>query len=546
MRIISALLALALATAGLFAATGTASAAEAPATRLALAVPLTVPPEATGLIAPESLQNYTSPTGILTRTLDAVEGQAVAIGIDPMVIASIRILGNTAPQSAIDWLQRLGQVENETFALSYADSDVAALSQAGSATILAPIAFQIDPTRYPVVEADADEPVSTPSPGQSAPPDDTEIPTSETLTTWPYTLDGIVWPRKNTMTAADLAAFNAVAPVTTILSSGNVTATPAASASVGESAVLVSDEILSNLMSDALNAFTPAQWQVAVSALTTELLRVAGGHTVLATVDRVSVDSPRLGETIAAIAPIAGVLPSTIAEAQAEPKSAARVADIPVDADRASRIRLLLAAEARIIPFASILTDPTALTGERRLSLLALSSNSWADSGAVWVSAVDDWLVRSGEILTSVQVAESSELNFFQDRGNLPIAVSNTLPYPVTVYVSVRPSTGILVVTQSRVPVEIPAGSQVRALIPVQSIANGQAALQVSLSSGTDVAIGTPHTVTANVVAGWETTATFVIAGLLIVLFIAGIVRTVLKRRRARREESEPALEQDE
>jgi hypothetical protein len=62
MRIISALLALALATAGLFAATGTASAAEAPATRLALAVPLTVPPEATGLIAPESLQNYTSPT----------------------------------------------------------------------------------------------------------------------------------------------------------------------------------------------------------------------------------------------------------------------------------------------------------------------------------------------------------------------------------------------------------------------------------------------------------------------------------------------------
>ena len=80
--------------------------------------------------------------------------------------------------------------------------------------------------------------------------------------------------------------------------------------------------------------------------------------------------------------------------------------------------------------------------------------------------------------------------------------------------------------------------------LPVQSIANGQASLQVSLSSGTNVAIGSPHTVTANVVAGWETTATFVVAGLLLLLFVAGIVRTVLKRRAARREDADSSDQQ--
>jgi len=545
MRLVSALLAVALAAVGSLAAAGTASAADASTTRLALVVPLTVPPESSGLIPPESLESYTSPSGILTRTLDAVEGHTVAIGVDPMVIASIRILGNTAPASAISWLDRLRNVDNETFALSYADSDLAALSQAGSTTVLAPSSFEVDPGRYPVETTDAGGTEPTPSPGQTPPPDEPDVPTSETLTNWPFTLDNVLWPRKNTVKAADLASFNAVEPVTTILSSGNVTATPGASAVVGENAVLVSDEILSGLLSDALDAFTPVLWQEAITELTTELLRAPGAYTVLATVDRASAGSPRLAETVRAIAEIADLERSTLAEAQAEPQATARVADIPVDPDRVSRVRLMLAAEVRIGAFSSILNDPAPLTGERRLSLLALSSNAWADSGTVWVSAVDDWLARSGEILSSVQVAEST-LNFFQDRGNLPISVSNALDYPVTVYVTARASTGILVVTQSRVPVEIPAGSQVRAMVPVQSIANGQASLQVSLSSETNVAIGTPHTVAANVVAGWETTATFVVAALLALLFIAGIVRTVLKRRAARREEEELVPESDE
>lgn len=542
MRLVSAVLAVALALGGASAGALSASAAEPPPTRLALAIPLTVPPETTGLIPAERLESYTSPTGILTRKLDAVLGRQVAIGIDPMIIASIRILGNTAPVSAIDWLERLRGAANQTFALSYADSDLAALSQAGSSTVLAPTFFPIDPARYPVEQDEdgADEATSTPSPGQTTPPAEPAVPTSETITDWPYTLENVRWPRSNTLTAADLTSFNAEVPVTTILNSGNVTATPRASAAVGENAVLVSDEIISRLLADAVAALTPLDWQAAVDRLSAELEKRPADTTILAAFDRTASDRVgRLAETVAAVTQLAGIQPTGLAAAMAEPPATVRVADIPVDAERVSRVRLMLAAEARIIPFSSILTDPAPLTGERRLSLLALSSNSWVDPATDWTTAVDAWLAQSNAILTSVQIAESSTLNFFQDNGNLPIAVSNQLDYPVTVYVTVRSATGILVVTNSRVPVEIEAGSQARASIPVQSIANGQASLQVSLSSQSNVAIGAPKTITTNVAAGWETTATFVIAALLVVLFIAGILRTVVKRRKARADEAD-------
>ena len=537
MRLVSAVVALALALGGIPAAAGVASAADTLPTRLALAIPLTVPPESAGLISAEDLETYTSPTGLLTRKLDAIAGQQVAIGIDPMIIASIRILGNTAPESATDWLERLGEVVNETFALSYADSDLAALSQAGSGTVLAPTSFPIDPTRYPALPEEDGE---TAPPGQTTPPVEPVVPTFETITDWPYTIENVLWPRRNTVTAADLASFNATTPATTILGSGNVTATPGASAAVGESAVLVSDEIVSGLLTEAVEALTPVDWQAAIDRLAAELERKPGNTTILATFDRTPKEAVgRLAETVAAATQLAGIQPTGLAATAAEPPVGARVADTPVDADRLSRVRLMLAAEARIVPFSTVMADPTPLTGERRLSLLALSSNSWADPTTVWIATVDKWLEQSNAILSSVQIAESSTLTFFQDKGNLPIAVSNQLDYPVTVYVTVRSATGILVVVNSRVPVEIEAGSQARASIPVQSIANGQASLQVSLSSGANIPIGSPKTITANVAAGWETTATWVIAALLVLLFIAGIVRTVLKRRKARSGEAD-------
>jgi hypothetical protein len=71
----------------------------------------------------------------------------VAIAIDPMIIASIRVLGTSAPTSAVEWLNRLASAGNDIFPLGYADADPSLAVQAGAPAPLAPtsLEFATDP-----------------------------------------------------------------------------------------------------------------------------------------------------------------------------------------------------------------------------------------------------------------------------------------------------------------------------------------------------------------------------------------------------------------
>ena len=102
-------------------------------------------------------------------------------------------------------------------------------------------------------------------------------------------------------------------------------------------------------------------------------------------------------------------------------------------------------------------------------------------------------------------------------------------------YVTVQPRTAILEVRDSRVEVTIEANSQNRASVPVQSVANGQVIIAISLASATGVPISQPTLVEITVQAGWETAATALLGGILVIVFAIGIVRTVRRRSRLRR-----------
>ena len=121
-RALSAALVVGLGLAGL--GVGSAVAVDEPTTvKVAIAVPLVVPASAEEFLTAELLEQYTGEQGILTRELDALFGRPVAIGIDPRLIASIRLLGSSAPESAVAWLERLESAPNQTFALNYADAE---------------------------------------------------------------------------------------------------------------------------------------------------------------------------------------------------------------------------------------------------------------------------------------------------------------------------------------------------------------------------------------------------------------------------------------
>src|SRR5690606_8396680 len=99
-----------------------------------------------------------------------LSGRDVTMAIDPMILASIRSLGTSAPESATSWLTRLAEGRNESFALEWSDANPVLSLQAGREVLSAPV-VPVDPTLFSPegsdpVEAEPGEPVVPELPSQ--------------------------------------------------------------------------------------------------------------------------------------------------------------------------------------------------------------------------------------------------------------------------------------------------------------------------------------------------------------------------------------------
>ncbi|MEO7349178.1 MAG: DUF6049 family protein [Terrimesophilobacter sp.] len=517
-----------------------------PRVRLALVAPLIAPPAPTGLLTAESLSVLTSPGGILYEQLVTLNNRQVTIGFDPMIVASIKLLGDSAPPSALNWLQQLKESTNDRFALSFADADQLLLHRAGAAVPLEPLSFpeQQEATPEPVDTNSLSESESSPAVGS--------LPASESPLAISTNIDGLAWPVGRALSNNDLDFFTTGGFTRTLLSASSVTGssllTP--NASVGKRSVTVVDDQISKFLQAAVAATTDAEWARAITELTATLAVTATqapGATLVGTFSRTSGPNPRMmGNTLSALesSPWISLLP--LSGAISLPAVSGSLADSKPDEAEARRLPLvaeLLSAEQALDQFSSVANTPALLTGPERLELLSLASAAWSHDVVAWEAAVAIHLAKNKQLRNAVHLPESSGVNFFTERGNLPIAVRNELDIPVTVFITVRPERAILNVPTSRVKLTIEASSQAKAFVPVESIANGEVRTTVSLSSATGVPISRPTTVMLNVQAGWETTATVVLAVIVIALFGAGIWRTVWRRRSLRTASDIDALE---
>lgn len=556
LRLLSAALAIGIGLAGVVVATSPVGAADpVPPIRVAIAVPVTVPVSAGGLIAASALEQYTSPLGTLTRQLDAVDSHPVALGIDPRIIVSIRILGTEAPASATAWLARLSAIPNETFPLSYADSDITLPLQAGSSEVLGPEGFDfaIDPARFAAPSTDAQPspapkptapstspPTASPLPTAAAPAVPT-LPTSADLLAWPFTLTSLAWPREDTVVSADLPAIAAGGYTTTVLSSGNLDrpAGSGAVASAADSRILVSDSAVSAALRTAARSVSVTEWQNGVAELSSAIAAAGKSQsgssaTVFATLDRTGLTSgSRLADTVATMQVDPAVNLVTLTDLLDTAPTPATIAESPQQPDRVALMAQLLSAQAAEAQFATIADDPVAITASRRLELLALQSNGWIDNPTGWPVVVQQNLSQSLDLLASVQLVSTGDLTFLAAAAPLPVDVSNALDQAVTVWVTVRPDTGLLAVTDSRVELTIEPNSQASAKVPAQAVSNGVVGVTVSLSTSTGAPIGTSSRSRINVQAGWETPVVVIIAILVVGVFGAGLVRNILRLRRA-------------
>ncbi|WP_440709224.1 DUF6049 family protein [Herbiconiux sp. YIM B11900] len=560
----------------------------APATAgVTVIAPITSVASATGLIQSASLEAFTSDTGVLTRELDAVIGKPVTIAVDPRIIVSIRSLGSSAPASAVGWLERLDAAPNPIIPLSYGDSDLSGEHQAGAGAVLQPTSFayalkasnftDVDDLIEPSATAQSTTADGSGSSTASPTPTPTDaaasVPTLEQLTSWDYTASDIAWPRSGSVVTSDLPFFAESGLTTTILDSRQVvavdstgaadpTATLNASATTGQQTVLVADHGVSTAIQDALAATTDARRGEAIAQLTGTLTLAAenrtggsttdtgassstGPPTVLAVLDRSAMNFTSIDQVLSTIEALPWASPAPIQPLlDATPSQVVQVIDAPQSEERLATIRTLLAGGQSIDAFASILADPSVMTGEYRADLLALLSNNWVSNEGGWSVAAQTFGDATAKTLGSVQVVDGSNINMVANQANLPVTLSNELPYPVTVILHVTPSNGRLVVEKGDVEVTIEASSRKGAQIPlVAGVANGPVTLSFQLLSPTGVLLSTPSPVLVNVSADWETLGTVIFAALVVLVFGFGIVTNILRRRKQRRAESDGSAE---
>jgi hypothetical protein len=530
-----ALLAPLVATVPATAATGFPAATEAPVT-VSVVVPITTRAADGGLLDAETLATATSPAGVLTRELDEVLTTSATIALDPMITASIRVLGSGAPESARAWLDRLAAAPNDVFLLAYSDADLSALARADALALADEIDldFAIDPSAFGPAETapptPTAEPTPTPTDDPTAPP---PLPTSDELLSWPDTVGRIAWPAEGSTVGSDVGAYEEAGYDGLLLSSANLSETASARVEVDGMPVLVADSAASELFRQASTSVDPAARAQAIERLGVALDGLAAAHpgrSVVLTLERF----PTFGfygltETYAALVARDDTRLTGLSEVLAAPGAAARVVD-GATSDVIDRTPAFVAALESEAAFATIIDDPTLLTAPRRLQLLGLLAVAETTSDD-WSTRAAEFLAASAEILSSVSIVDTGDLLVASSTPTIPIHVANGLDFPVTVRLEVRPQRPRIRI-ESPVEVTIEPGSSKAVRLEAQAITNGDVIVVVSLSSpSTGVPIGQSRSFNVDLQAQWETVGA-VVGGVVVLVFAAGIVRNVVVRRR--------------
>lgn len=528
---------------------------------VAMVMPIVSPSTGSGILSATDLATDTGPDGILTHELDAAAAEgSVALGIDPLIIASIKALGNSAPPSALLWLRRLAAMPNETFSLGYGDADITAQIQAGIPHLLTltSLSFALDPKNFspeptPIGEA----PTQTGSASTPAPVGVNALPTLASLTSWNYSLGGIGWTADATLETDDVEPLAASGLTTLIISSNNTTtsedsfvANPVTSS--GNSTLVVSDHQLSLDVRIAAAARDDLTWNQAMSRVYAQLQLVTAsappGHHILISLDRsIITDGDQLQRTLQAVNASPWSTPEAFSTLLSTPRSdSVTLRDSRASAERISSVRQLLRNETDLNNFSSILSDPESMNAPTRAELLTLLAVSWTNPRSNWTQALSNSYTATRNTLNSIQILPVENINLVSAQGSIPFTISNGLKdQNVTVLLRASPSNSRLHI-DAPTPKVIPADSRGTMLVPVIArVGNGDVVLNLQLVSPTGIPIGTPANVKVQVHADWEGIGSLVALIALAALFAFGLVRGILRRRAQNRPVESPKSEDD-
>ncbi|REJ06198.1 hypothetical protein DY023_06915 [Microbacterium bovistercoris] len=501
-------------------------------------VPITATPENGSLLTADELADLTGPDGALTAQLDGVAGTTAILAIDPSIPAAIRALGMSAPTVATDWLARLDALPNDRFALQFGDADAATQAHAGLGDLLGPA----DLTG---LMKSSDFATAAPTPTPTSTPEQAEpvLPDNSVLTDIRNAVPGILWPRGD-VTGDDLATFSRYLgdDVVTVLPDSSVDGEAGARATAGGRAVLLTDEDVSERLSAAVVADDPTARDRQIAAAAGHLFLTAAAapnRPLLIGLDRSEKRSADdLRAAVTAVATSGTGLAGLTAAAPVKVETTATP-----DETRAAALQTMLDDETRLQAFSSILEQPLALLAPERNQMLRVIGVGVSDKA--FPKRVAEHRSQTVDTLGSVGIQDPAPVQLFTSAAPLPVWIRNDLPWPVNLTLITQPSDPRLSV-QERTPVQAGAASNTRVTVPVEArVGSGEVEVQFRLTSPTGVPVGAAASATVTVRADWEGIGLGILGGVIVLLLGVGVLRTVLRRRRAREASDADAAETD-
>src|SRR5690606_2714988 len=152
----------------------------------------------------------------------------------------------------------------------------------------------------------------------------------------------------------------------------------------------------------------------------------------------------------------------------AEPPRAAQLTDAEPDQVRTDAVSALTADENEVARFATILDDPSLLTGPQRAEVLQLLGNGWLPDPTSWQVALAENREQTRTRLDSVGILPPSTIQLFTYGAGVPVWVRNELPYPVNVVLYASPD-DLRLDVQEATQVTAGAASNTRVEVPVQA-----------------------------------------------------------------------------
>lgn len=162
-----------------------------------------------------------------------------------------------------------------------------------------------------------------------------------------------------------------------------------------------------------------------------------------------------------------------------------------------------------------------------------LYSQNWQGNDKAYASALKNFSALAKKYGNSVSPVSVSTINLVAEQADIPVRLQNKLNVPATVSVALD-SVDARLTAKKPVTVELPPASTTTVAIPVSARGSGNVQAEIRLYNSQGQDIGTPVTVKVRVRAGWENTATAVMAVLVGLMLVIGIIRSIKGGRRSK------------